>query len=91
MREAAACRIETVLERFRRAGVSAKSKIVYGSAARRIIERAETTGARMIEMGSCGHSALQRFLLGSVAQRVLRRAPCSVLVAGSPRVNPSRY
>jgi nucleotide-binding universal stress UspA family protein len=83
LKESAQLRIESVRSRFEEAGVSAKSKVVYGLAPEEIIKRAETTGVDLVAMGARGYSALQRFLLGSVAQRVLRHAPCSVLVAGS--------
>lgn len=84
IREAASRRMEGVVERFLKAGVSAKSTIAYGFPAEEIIKRAETTGVQLIAMGKRGYSTLQRFLVGSVAQRVLRHAPCSVLVASSP-------
>lgn len=84
MREAANHRIERVADRFRAAGVSVKSKIVYGRASEAILDRAEATGVQLIAMGSRGYSALARIVLGSVAQKVLRHAPCGVLVAGEP-------
>ena len=86
MREAAEQRLSEVLGRFRRAGVLAKSKIVVGYASEEILDRAESTGAQLIAMGSRGYSGLKRFRLGSVVQRVIRRSICSVLVAGpAPR------
>ncbi len=89
MREAASARIEGSIERFREAGVSAKSKLVYGLASDEIIRRAESTGAQLVALGARGYSALRRFLLGSVAQRVLRHAPCSVLVASAASPDPT--
>ncbi|MBJ21271.1 MAG: universal stress protein [bacterium] len=83
MREAAMRRSERVLDRLTQAGVSCKSKIVYGRASDSILTRAESTGAQLIALGTSGYSAFQRFLLGSVAQRVSRHASCSVLVAGA--------
>jgi len=87
LKESAMLRIESVRSRFEQAGVSAKSKVVYGLASEEIIKRAEVTGADLIVMGARGYSALQRFVLGSVPQRVLRHAPCSVLVTGSTASN----
>ncbi len=52
-------------------------------------DRAETTGARLIVMSTCGDSTSGRLLLGSAAQRPLHHALCSVPVAGLARVNPS--
>jgi nucleotide-binding universal stress UspA family protein len=83
MMEAAERRMSCVLARLSEKGVLAKTKIVYGRAAESILERAESTGAQLVVVGTRGYSAFQRFLLGSVAQRVVRHAPCSVLVAGA--------
>jgi len=46
-----------------------------------ILDRARSTGADFIIVGSHGVSALTRFFLGNVAAAVLRYAPCSVCVA----------
>lgn len=83
MMEAAERRMERVVARLAAEGVSAKSKVVYGRPAESILERAESTGAQLIAIGTRGYGAFHRFLLGSVAQRVLRHASCSVLVAAA--------
>jgi nucleotide-binding universal stress UspA family protein len=80
MHEAASKRMEGVLARLRKTGLSAKSKIVYGRSAQEILARAQSTGSDLIVMGARGYSTLQHFLLGSVAERVVRGAHCSVLV-----------
>ncbi|MBW2500405.1 MAG: universal stress protein [Deltaproteobacteria bacterium] len=80
MHEAATRRMEVVLERLRSAGVSAKSKIVYGLASDEITKHADASGADLIALGARGYSTLQRFLLGNVAERVMRQAHCSVLI-----------
>lgn len=82
MMDAARRRIERVAERLSLAGVSVKTKVVYGRPAESILERAEATGVQLVALGRRGDAAFPRFLLGSVVQRVLRHAPCDVLVAG---------
>jgi nucleotide-binding universal stress UspA family protein len=53
-----------------------------------ILDRAASTAADLIVLGTHGRSGFQRFMLGSVAEKVLRRAVCPVLVvpprAGAP-------
>lgn len=83
LRETASLRMNRSLERFWKAGVTAKSKIVSGFASEEVTNHAESSGAQLIAMGTRGYAGLQRFRMGSVVQRVLRHAPCSVLVAGS--------
>jgi nucleotide-binding universal stress UspA family protein len=83
MRDAAHRRIESVVARFREAGVPAKAKIVSGFASDQIIKRADLGGFHLIAMGTRGYSGLRRYRLGSVVQRVLRHASCHVLVAGA--------
>jgi nucleotide-binding universal stress UspA family protein len=51
-----------------------------GSAATRIIERAESWKADLIVLGHQGHTGLAELLLGSVAMRVVHAAHCPVLV-----------
>ena len=82
LRVAANRRMEGVLERFRMAGVQVKTRVVCGFASEEILERADSSGAQVIAMGTRGHTGLRRLRLGSVVQRVLRHASCSVLVAG---------
>jgi nucleotide-binding universal stress UspA family protein len=48
-----------------------------------ILDRAESTGADFVVVGSHSASTLTRFLMGNVATAVLRYAPCSVEVVRS--------
>jgi nucleotide-binding universal stress UspA family protein len=60
-----------------------------GSAATRIIERAEAWGADLIVVGHQGQTGLAGLLLGSVAMRVVHSAHCPVLVC-RPNVDSAR-
>jgi nucleotide-binding universal stress UspA family protein len=90
MMEAAERRMKCVQDRLSESGVSVRTKIVYGRAAESILERAESTAADLLIVGTRGYSAFRRFLLGSVAQRVVCHAPCSVVVAGARVDGPPR-
>jgi universal stress protein A len=59
--------------------------LLTGSAARRIVEHAEATGANLIVMGTHGRGGLGHLLLGSIAEKVVRTAKCPVLTAREPQ------
>ncbi len=52
-----------------------------GSPGRMLIERAESSGAGTIVVGSPHHGRIGRALLGGVAEHLLDHAPCEVVVA----------
>ncbi len=58
----------------------AKTVIVEGSAAKKIVETAEKEKADLIVMGKKGQSMIERVLIGSVANHVLRHSPVPVLI-----------
>ena len=59
---------------------SASVKLVSGLPPGRIVEAAETLGASLIVVGSCGRTGLPHVLLGSVAERVVQIAQVPVAV-----------
>ena len=77
--ESARKKMAGLLTQARAAGVKAKSSIVTGIPADRIVRAARTGRANLIVMGTHGRSGLSRFLLGSVASRVIATSPCPVL------------
>jgi nucleotide-binding universal stress UspA family protein len=79
VREAAARKLEGILQRLETEGVDAQLHLCPGYAALAINETAEEVGADLIVMGTRGRSGLAHVLLGSVAERTLRRAPCPVV------------
>ncbi len=62
--------------------------ITEGSAARKIVETADSEKADLIVMGKKGQSRLEKILIGSVANHVLRHSPVPVLV--TKKRKPSR-
>jgi nucleotide-binding universal stress UspA family protein len=68
-------------------GVPIEGKILHGSPFEELVTLAVREGARLIVMGTRGHSALARLVLGSVVERTVRAASCPVLVV-PPDVAP---
>lgn len=69
--------IETVMAATD-ADVPVASRVLRGRAAPILTQAA--TGARMLVLGSHGHSRLHHALLGSVAEECIRTTPCPVVV-----------
>ena len=70
-------------------GAQAKSRVVIGDPATKILEEAQRLEPALIAMSTHGRSGLSRFVRGSVAERVLRRAKVPVLLA-NPTALPER-
>ena len=67
-------------ERVRAAGVACESSMLVGRPDTEIVDRARSTGADLIVMGTHGRSGLAHALLGSNAERVVQHSPCPVLI-----------
>ena len=65
--------------------VAVSSTIELGKPARSIVDTAASWGADLIVMGSHGRGFWGRLTLGSVSDAVVHHAPCSVLIAKSPK------
>jgi nucleotide-binding universal stress UspA family protein len=71
--------IDKLIARARQAGVRAKSVLLEGVPADRIVRTAKGQRADVIVMGTHGRSGLAKLFLGSVAERVVATAPCPVM------------
>lgn len=71
--------IDKLIARARQAGVRAKSVLLEGVPADRIVRTAKGQRADVIVMGTHGRSRLAKLFLGSVAERVVATAPCPVM------------
>lgn len=86
LEDVAADMMSEFLEKLRRdhpeqeALKSAETVLVKGIPATRILEIAQSRGARMIVMGSRGRTGLPHLLLGSKAQRVVQLSPMPVTI-----------
>jgi nucleotide-binding universal stress UspA family protein len=78
LREAAHAR---AFELLRSTGVSGTVEINDARPAEALVAVAEWERARLICVGTAGHTGLRRIVLGSVAEEVVRKAKCPVLVA----------
>jgi universal stress protein A len=58
---------------------AASAEVVFGYAARSIVDYASRLGVDLIVMGSHGRTGVAHLLLGSVAEAIVRTAPCPVL------------
>lgn len=84
-----AARLQDARERLRQvaeaaargADVSIRPHILVGAAAHeRIAAHAAQQGARLIVVGACASSSVERWVLGSVAERTVRSASCPVVI-----------
>ncbi len=66
-------------------GVSAKSVVVTGSPAGRLLEEAQSLSRPLIIMSTRGESGIRRWVLGSVTDKVVRSSGLPVLVVPSAR------
>jgi nucleotide-binding universal stress UspA family protein len=78
--ELAAAGLADEENRVRAAGITCESATLVGKPDVEIVNRAKTTGANLIVMGTHGRSGLAHALLGSVAEHVVRHAPCPILI-----------
>jgi nucleotide-binding universal stress UspA family protein len=77
-REEATARHEELRERA--GDVEVTGEVVFGKAARRIVDYAANHDVDHVVIGTHGRKDLSRVLLGSVAELVVRRAPTRVTV-----------
>ena len=83
--------VEVAQQRLRkRAPDAASANVVFGYAAKSIVQHASQLGVDLIVMGSHGRTGIAHILLGSVAEAVVRTAPCPVLTVRDPVKAPER-
>jgi nucleotide-binding universal stress UspA family protein len=83
--------VEVAQRRLRKqAPEAASADVVFGYAARSIVEYASRLGVDLIVMGSHGRTGIAHVLLGSVAEAVVRTAPCPVLTVRGQAKNAKR-
>ncbi len=72
--------IAAAIEKFKKAGVSARVIIEIGSPAEMIIEVAKRESADLIIAASHGRHGAKKFAFGSVTARLIEHSPVPVLV-----------
>ncbi len=68
-------------------GVNAKTVVMTGSPANRLMDEVESLSRPLIIMSTRGESGIKRWVLGSVADKVIRSSGLPVLVVPPPREN----
>jgi nucleotide-binding universal stress UspA family protein len=71
---------EQIADLFEEADLDYETEIVFGDAAREIVDYAEANEIDQIVIGNHGRSGVSRVLLGSVGEKVVRRASMPVTV-----------
>ena len=79
-RKHAEAALRDAMERAEAAGVHMTTRLATGDPAEQICAYAEEIDARLIAVGTRGHSPVASILLGSVSNAIIRRAPCPVLI-----------
>jgi nucleotide-binding universal stress UspA family protein len=83
--------VEVAQQRLRKhAPDAASANVVFGYAAKSIVQHASQLGVDLVVMGSHGRTGIAHILLGSVAEAVVRTAPCPVLTVRDPVKAPER-
>lgn len=79
MRRGAEKRLNSLLERARKARVRHKGLLLRGLPHEEIASAAKSKKADLVVVGTHGRTGMARVFLGSVAARVISAAPCPVL------------
>jgi nucleotide-binding universal stress UspA family protein len=72
--------MEEATTALRAEGLAVEGLVLAGAPATELVTLAAQQKARLIVMGTRGHSALANLLVGSVAERTVLTAPCPVLL-----------
>ena len=72
--------LEGVADRLRTKGLDIAWRVVWGNAARAIIDFVRETDADMVAMATHARSGLPRFIIGSVSEKVVRSSGEPVLI-----------
>lgn len=76
-------RLQQQEEDLKKNGLRARSLLIQGDIAQKVLAEAQSISAAVIIMGSHGHGALWHLLLGSTTEAVIRGATCPVMVVPS--------
>lgn len=76
--------LDPLIKKAKAMGVSARSLVVTGSPASRLLEEVKTLSRPLIIMSTRGESGIKRWVLGSVADKVVRSSGLPVMVIPPP-------
>ncbi len=72
--------LEGVARILRKSGIDIAWRVIWGSAARAIVELAKETDADLVAMTTHARSGLPRLIIGSVTEKVIRSSGEPVLI-----------
>jgi nucleotide-binding universal stress UspA family protein len=76
--------LKEIAAQLGKAGVKAKTKVIYGKAADALTDFAAKNNVDLVIIATHGRSGISRWVLGSVANRLIHHAPAPVLVVRAP-------
>lgn len=76
--------LEELVTGMKQKGITAESRVTFGTAADEIIKFADALEAGLVAMSTHGRSGVSRWALGSVAERVLRAGSTPLLLVRTP-------
>ncbi len=76
--------LEQVVARLKEKGITAQSKVLFGSEVNELVEYTINNEVDLIVISTHGRSGISRWVWGSVADRLLRACCVPVLMGGAP-------
>jgi len=76
--------LEPIVERLKKAGITANSVVDTGAASMRICDLVKERGCDLVVLSTHGYTGIKHVLLGSTAERVVRHCSCPVLTVKAP-------
>lgn len=80
--------LKEIVARLGKAGINAKTDIIYGKAAEALSEYATKNSIDLVIIATHGRSGVSRWVLGSVADRLMRSLNVPVLMVRAPGYEP---
>jgi len=77
-----------IVERLKLAGIKARSKILIGKAADRLVDYIHKSNFDLLIMATHGRSGISRWIWGSVAEKILHSSSIPVLLVRPPECIP---
>lgn len=80
LKDKATAEFNKILDRYKPAGVTVKTDVLFGSPSRMIMDTVRKKGIDIVIMGSHGATGVREYFIGSNAEKVVRNATVPVLV-----------
>ncbi len=80
--------LDSIVSRLKNSGIKARSKILSGKAAERLVDYIHESTFDLVIMTTHGRSGISRWIWGSVAERILHSSSIPVLLIRPPKCIP---